>query len=143
MQVVGLYCSTSARLVHNVDKPLSLYSLAAGVLHVHGATSTPPEAWRDALPIKHTKQHVRLSSRFWERCSTIKTSSAPSLSVALLLCPPLYSAWHGHHILILLGCPVEPFASRSLPRTHHTYTQPDASSKVRKRWPPYNYYLQR
>jgi hypothetical protein len=25
------------------------YSLAASVLHVHGAMSTPPEAWRDAI----------------------------------------------------------------------------------------------
>jgi hypothetical protein len=28
---------------------VALYSLAAGVLHVHEATSTPPEAWRDGL----------------------------------------------------------------------------------------------
>jgi hypothetical protein len=28
---------------------IALHSLAAGVLHVHRATSTPPEAWRDGL----------------------------------------------------------------------------------------------
>jgi hypothetical protein len=28
---------------------VALHSLAAGVLHIHRATSTPPEAWRDGL----------------------------------------------------------------------------------------------
>jgi hypothetical protein len=28
---------------------VALHSLTAGILHVHRATSTPPEAWRDGL----------------------------------------------------------------------------------------------
>ena len=97
-----------------------LHSLAAGVLHAHEATTAPPKASCDAIA-RPKKQHSALDSA----CAfgnAVLLSRHLKLHGYLLPSSyaDLYSAWHGHHALVLLGCHIEPLASRfhHAPTTH-------------------------
>ena len=88
------------------------HSLAADVLHAHEATAAPPETSCDAVAIPR-KQHSALGS-------ALTVSNAVLLLSHLELCgyrlpssyADLYSARHGHHALVRLGCHIKLLASR-------------------------------
>jgi hypothetical protein len=146
MYVISLWCSANARLVHHVKK-LCMCCLPCRCVQ--------PCAWRSAcmeprlprlrpgataLLTKHTKQHVHLSSRF-KNTAFLQRHLEHHYYLSSFFYADPYSARHSRDILVLLGCHVERLACRSLPRTHRTSIQPNASSKVQRRQPPYNYQL--
>jgi hypothetical protein len=90
-----------------------LYSLAADILHVHGATSTPPEAWYDTVAKPRIHQSTFVSARDSHNAALLSRhlewysrSFSPTYA-------GLYGTRHSYYTLVLLGCHIEPLASRS------------------------------